>query len=70
MVKFADVIPGSVVQLGRLNKERSKLSYAVALVREKKATKIGNSVWTGIEVEVAPRQYETVALHNIKTILA
>lgn len=70
MVKFADVIPGSVVQLGRFNKERSKLSHAVALVHSKKATKIGNSVWTGIKVEVAPRRYEMIALHNIKDILA
>lgn len=70
MVKFADVIPGAVVQLGRFNKERSKLSYAVGMVKDKQVTKIGNSVWTGIRVEVAPRRYELVSLHNIKAILA
>jgi hypothetical protein len=70
MVKFAAVTPGSVVQLGRFNKERSPLSYAVGMVVRKEITKIGNSTWTGVLVQVAPKQVELVALHNIRSILA
>ena len=70
MVKFAAVTPGSVVQLGRFNKERSPLSYAVGMVVRKEITKIGNSTWTGVLVQVAPKRVELVALHNIRSILA
>jgi len=70
MVKFAEIVPGSVVQLGRFNGDRAELSHMVGFVTAKRVTKIGNSTWTGIEVQVAPRRTEMVALHNVKEILA
>jgi len=70
MVKFADVTPGSVVQLGRFNKDRSPLSHSVGMVVGKEITKIGNSTWAGLLVQVGPRQVELVSLHNIRSILA
>ncbi len=70
MVKFADVTPGSIVQLGRLNGARRDLSHNVGFVTRKLVTKIGNSTWSGIMVEVAPNHYELVAIHNIKEVLA
>jgi|688.fasta_scaffold35191_9 hypothetical protein len=70
MVKFADVTPGSVVQLGRFNKDRSPLSHSVGMVVSKEITKIGNSTWTAIGVQVGPRQVEMVSLHNIRELLA
>jgi hypothetical protein len=70
MVKFAAVTPGSVVQLGRFNKERRPLSFEVGMVTEKRVVKVGNSTWTAIGVQVGPRQVEMVSLHNIREVLA
>ena len=70
MVKFADVQEGSVVQLGRLNGARKELSHSVGFVARKEVTRIGTSTWSGIVVEVAPRQFELVAIHNVKAVLA
>ena len=69
MVKFASVVPGSVVQLGRFNKERAALSHAVGMVREKRTVKFGTSTFSAIAVEVRPGVLELVSLHNIKQIL-
>ena len=69
MVKFAEVTPGAVVQLGRFNKTQAPLSHAVGLVREKRTLKIGTSTFSAIAVEVAPGVVKEVALHNIKQIL-
>lgn len=70
MVKFADVQTGSVVQLGRLNGVRSELSHSVGYVVRKEIKRIGTSTWSAILVQVAPRKFEFVAIHNIKEILA
>lgn len=70
MVKYAAVQPGTVVQLGRFNKERSGMSHKVGMVTEKRTVKFGNSTWSGIGVEIEPGHIEMVALHNIKEILS
>lgn len=70
MVKFRDIVPGSVVLLGRLNGSRSDLSNSVGFVVDKLSTKINNSTWTGIKVQVDENREEIVAFHNVKEILA
>lgn len=70
MVKYAAVQPGTVVQLGRFNKERVGMSHKVGIVTEKRTVKFGNSTWSGIGVEIEPGHIEMVALHNIKEILS
>ena len=70
MVKFREVQEGSVVQLGRFNKTRAPLSHAVGMVTRREITKIGKNTWTGFVVQISPRKFELVALHNIKAVLA
>ena len=69
MVKFAAVTPGSVVQLGRFNKDRKDLSYSLGVVTEKRTLKIGTSTFSAIFVEVAPGCVKIVSLPNIRAVL-
>ena len=69
MVKFAQVVEGSVVQLGRFNKADSVHSHKVGIVKSKQVTKIGNSVWSGITVQVGPNEFVLANITNIKAIL-
>lgn len=70
MVKFAEINEGSVVQLGRFNKEMTKHSHKSGMVVKKLVTKIGKNVYTGIVVQTGAREKIEVQLHNVKAILA
>ncbi len=70
MVKFATVTEGSVVQLGRFNKEKAEHSFKTGLVVEKQTVKIGKSVWSAITVQVGPKEFVLANITNIKAVLA
>lgn len=70
MTKYAEVQKDSIVQLGRFNKDKAEHSYKTGIVTGKKVTKIGNSIWTAITVQVAPREYIVASITNIKAVLA
>jgi hypothetical protein len=70
MVKFAEISEGSVVQLGRFNKEMTKHSHKSGMVVSKLVTKIGKNVYTGVVVQTGEREKIEVQLHNIKAVLA
>ena len=70
MVKFAEVSEGSVVQLGRFNRDRVQFSFKTGLVLRKLTTKIGRNVYTAIVVQTGDREQVEVQLHNIRGVLA
>jgi hypothetical protein len=70
MVKFAAVSEGSIVQLGRFNKEMAKHSFKSGVVVRKLVTKIGKNVYTGVVVQTGEREKIEVQLHNIRELLA
>ena len=70
MVKFAEVQKDSIVQLGRFNKDKAEHSYKVGIVTAKTVTKIGNSVWSAITVQVSPKKFVVASIHNIREVLA
>ena len=70
MVKFAEISEGSVVQLGRFNKEMAKHSHKSGIVVRKLVTKVGKNVYTAIVVQTGNREKIEVQLHNIREVLA
>jgi hypothetical protein len=70
MVKFAEISEGSIVQLGRFNKEMTKHSFKQGMVLRKLVTKIGKNVYTGVVVQTGEREKIEVQLHNIRNVLA
>ena len=70
MVKFAEITKGSVVQLGRFNKDMAKHSFKTGMVVEKLTAKIGKNVYTAIVVQTGERERIEVQLHNIREVLA
>lgn len=70
MVKFAEVTPGSVVQLGRFNGVRNQHSFKTGVVLDKLVTKIGKNVYSAIVVQTGEREQIEVQLHNIRQVLA
>jgi hypothetical protein len=70
MVKFAAVSEGSIVQLGRFNKEKAEHSFKSGIVVEKQTVKIGKSVWSAITVQVGPKEFVIANINNIREVLA
>ena len=70
MVKFAEVVEGSIVQLGRFNKENAVHSFKSGIVTGKEVIKIGKSVWSAITVQVGPKEFVVANITNIKAVLA
>lgn len=70
MIKFAEVSKDAVVQLGRFNKAMTEHSHKVGIVTAKHVAKVGKNVYTEIVVQIGERERVSVALHNIKAVLA